>query len=143
MIKSKVSPEAKKVRKVSPKEKVKNTNESESLRDAIVEGMKDKKGKEIVCIDLRNIKNSISDFFVVCHADSRTHIDAISRSVEEVVFKKTGEHPLHCEGFANSEWILLDYANVIVHIFIAEKRQFYGIERLWADATIQQVAVNY
>ena len=118
-------------------------DESGALMKTVVKGMKDKKAKEIVCIDLRDIKNSITDFFVVCHAESRTHIDAIARSVEETVFKKSGELPFHKEGFANSEWLLLDYTNVVAHIFIQEKRQFYGIERLWADAHIQRVAGNY
>lgn len=110
---------------------------------SVVKGMQEKKAKDIVCIDLREIKNSIADFFIVCHADSRTHIDAIARSVEEIVFKKSGEEPVHREGFTNSEWILLDYTNVVAHIFLQEKREFYGIERLWADAHIQRVAGNY
>jgi ribosome-associated protein len=109
---------------------------------SVVKGMQEKKAKEIVCIDLREIKNSISDFFIVCHADSRTHIDAIARSVEEMVFKKSGKSRAP-EGFTNSEWILLDYTNVVAHIFLQEKREFYGIERLWADAHIQRVAGNY
>ena len=122
---------------------VKVKDESGALMKNVVKGMKEKKAKEIVSIDLREIKNSIADFFVVCHAESRTHIEAIARSVEEMVFNTTGELPLHKEGFTNSEWILLDYSNVVAHIFIQEKRQFYGIERLWADAHIQRVAGNY
>src|SRR6185436_2963682 len=77
-------------------------DESGALMKVVVKGMKEKKAKEIVCIDLRDIKNSIADFFIVCHAESRTHIDAIARSVEEVVFQKSGELPFHKEGFANS-----------------------------------------
>jgi ribosome-associated protein len=136
------------IKKQSPKRKiVKKTvhqlNDAERLRNCIVEGMKEKKAKEIVSIDLRNIKNAVTDFFVVCHADSKTHIDAIAKSVEEFVYKKKGEEPYHREGFSNSEWILLDYLNVVVHIFQQEKREFYGIERLWADAEIQPIAGNY
>ncbi len=136
------------IRKKSPtrkivKKNVRKKNEEEQLRDVIIEGMQEKKAQEIVCIDLRNIKNAVTDFFVICHADSRAHIDAIARSVEEFVFKKQGESPFHREGQSNSEWILLDYLNVVVHIFRHEQREFYGIERLWADAEIQRIAGNY
>jgi ribosome-associated protein len=113
------------------------------MRDEIISGMQEKKAKEIVCIDLRNIKNAIADFFVICHADSKPHVEAIADSVEEYVFKKTGEGPYHKEGATNAEWILLDYINVVAHIFRQEQREFYGIERLWADAEIQRIAGNY
>lgn len=136
------------IKKKSPKRKiakktVRKLNDTERLRNCIVEGMQEKKAKEIVCIDLRNIKNAITDFFVICHADSKAHIDAIAKSVEEFVYKKKGEEAFHREGMANSEWILLDYLNVVVHIFRSEQREFYGIERLWADAEIQRIAGNY
>ena len=136
------------IKKKSPKRKIAKKNvrkldDEERLRNCIVEGMIEKKAKEIVCIDLRNIKNAVTDFFVICHADSKTHIDAIAKSVEEFVYKKEGEDPSHREGQANSEWILLDYLNVVVHIFRQEQRDYYGIERLWADAEIQRIAGNY
>ena len=125
------------------KKKVSKLDDSKQLTNCIVEGMKEKKAKEIVSIDLRNIKNAVADFFVICHADSKAHIDSIAKSVEEYVFKNKGEEPFHKEGLANSEWILLDYLNVVVHIFRGEQREFYGIERLWADAEIQRIAGNY
>jgi ribosome-associated protein len=136
------------IKKKSPtrkitKKSVRKVNEEERLRNYIVEGMQEKKAKEIVCIDLRNLKNSVADFFIVCHADSKAHIDSIAKSVEEFVYKKEGEEPFHKEGMSNSEWILLDYLNVVAHIFRKEHREFYGIERLWADAEIQQIAGNY
>lgn len=136
------------IKKKSPKRKiakksVRKLNDEERLLNFIIEGMIEKKAKEIVCIDLRNIKNAVTDFFVICHADSKAHIDAIAKSVEEFVYKKQGEEPFHREGQANSEWILLDYLNVVVHIFRQEQREFYGIERLWADAEIQRIAGNY
>jgi ribosome-associated protein len=137
MLKTKKSPTRKVVKK-----SVKVTDETEQLKDNIVLGMQEKKAKEIVCIDLRNLKNAVTDFFIVCHADSRTHIEAIARSIEEYVFTKTSEDPLHKEGFTNAEWILLDYSTVVAHIFLKEKRDFFGIERLWADAEIQQIATN-
>jgi ribosome-associated protein len=136
------------IKKKSPtrkvvKKTVKKKNVEEQLRDIIIDGMQEKKAKEIVCIDLRNIKNAVSDFFIICHADSKAHIDAIAKSVEDFVYKKRDELPFHKEGFANSEWILLDYLNVVVHIFRQEQREFYGIERLWADAEIHRIAGNY
>ncbi len=114
-----------------------------SLRDAVIEGMQEKKGKEIVCLDLRSIKNAVSDFFIICHADSKTHVDTIARSVEEFVYKKQKEEAFHREGYENSEWILLDYMTVVAHVFQQEQREYYGIERLWADAEIQRIAGNY
>lgn len=138
MLKTKKSP----TRKVVKKSVKKITEETEQLKDNIVLGMQEKKAKEIVCIDLRPLKNAVTDFFIVCHADSRTHIESIARSIEEYVFTKTKEDPIYKEGFTNAEWILLDYTNVVAHIFLKEKRDFYGIERLWADAEIQKIATN-
>lgn len=125
------------------KKSVKQSDSAEILRDAVVEGMQERKGKDIVCIDLREVKNAVSDFFVICHADSRTHIDAIARSIEETVYKKLKEDPIHVEGKSNAEWILLDYSTVVAHVFLQEKREFYGLERLWADADIVRIAGNY
>jgi len=135
MLQTKKSPARKVAKKIS-----KVNQETEKLKDHVVLGMLEKKAKEIVCIDLRSLKNAVADFFIVCHADSKTHIESIARSVEEFVSKKSNENPLHKEGFTNAEWILLDYANVVAHIFLKEKRDFYGIERLWADAEIQKIA---
>ena len=135
MLQTKKSPS----RKVA-KKPTKDSNETEQLKNNVVLGMQEKKAKEIVSIDLRSLKNAVADFFIICHADSKTHIESIARSIEEFVSKKSNESPLHKEGFTNAEWILLDYANVVAHIFLKEKRDFYGIERLWADADIQQIA---
>ncbi len=135
MIKKTKSPTRKVVKKT-----IRKVNDAEILRDLVIEGMLEKKAKEIVSIDLRNLKNSVADFFIVCHADSKTHTDAIAKSVEEFVYKKNGEDPFHKEGQGTSEWLLLDYLNVVVHIFQKERRDYYGIERLWADAEIQKIA---
>lgn len=126
-----------------PKKTVRKLNDAERLKNLIVNGMIEKKAKEIVCIDLRTIKNSVADFFVICHADSKTHIDAIANSVEEFVYKKEGEEAFHREGNTNSEWILIDYFNVVAHIFQHEQREYYDIERLWADGEIQRIVANY
>lgn len=138
MAKAKKSPRKKAVKKKSRK-----TNAEEDLKNLVIAGMQEKKAKEIVCIDLRNVKNAVADFFVVCHADSKTHVEAIADSVVDYVMENSGEYPGHKEGVANAEWILIDYVTVIAHIFRHEQREFYGIERLWADAEIQQIANNF
>ncbi|MFM7729184.1 MAG: ribosome silencing factor [Flavobacteriales bacterium] len=125
------------------KKPIKKIDPTLTLRDAVVEGMQEKKTKDIVFIDLRNIKNAVADFFVICHADSAPHIEAIARSVEEIVEQQTGESPLHVEGKSNGEWVLIDYSNVVAHVFRQDKRDFYGLERLWADAEIERIAGNY
>ncbi len=110
--------------------------ESKRITEVIVHGMQEKKAKDIVSLDLRNISSSVSDFFVVCHADSSTQVKAIADSVEDEVMKAFGEEPWHKEGFQNSEWILLDFVSVVVHIFRTEKREHYGVEDLWGDAEV-------
>jgi ribosome-associated protein len=86
------------------------------------------------------LKTSFTDMFVVCHGDSTTQVEALARSVEEFIYKETGEDPVYKEGTENAQWILLDYINVIVHVFNKEFRDYYGIERLWADAQVRQVS---
>lgn len=110
--------------------------ESKRITEVIVHGMQEKKAKDIVSLDLRNISSSVSDFFVVCHADSSTQVKAIADSVEDEMMKAFGEEPWHKEGFQNSEWILLDFVSVVVHIFRTEKREHYGVEDLWGDAEV-------
>ena len=119
-----------------------NTDASAMLAELIIEGIQEKKGQEIVSLNLQNVGSSVADYFVICHADSRPQLEAIARSIEETVYKATGEDPIHREGFENAEWLLLDYFNVVVHIFQSEKRSFYGIERLWADAEVKKIAAN-
>lgn len=112
------------------------SEDSKRIAEVIVHGMQEKKGKDIVSLDLRNIRSSVSDFFVVCHADSSTQVKAIADSVEDEMVKAFGEEPWHKEGFQNSEWILLDFVSVVVHIFRTEKREHYGVEDLWGDAEV-------
>lgn len=106
------------------------------MQDIAVQGIIEKKGQEIVCLDLRNVKTSVADYFVICHADSSTQVRAIADSVEEEIYKAFRENPWHKEGFENSEWIILDYVTIVVHIFQREKRYFYGVEELWGDAEV-------
>jgi ribosome-associated protein len=113
--------------------------ESSKLVDSVVKGIQEKKGNEIVVIDLREIHNSVCDYFVICHGDSNTQVKAIADFVEEETRKDIAEKPWHTEGQENSEWILLDYVNVVVHVFHREAREFYSLEKLWADAPIQEI----
>jgi len=112
------------------------TSSSEALINPIIKGIEEKKGKDIQIFDLRAAENSICDFFVICNADSSTQVDAIAYSVEDFVKKETGESPWKSEGFENKEWILVDYVDVVVHVFQTRIREFYKIENLWADAKI-------
>jgi ribosome-associated protein len=110
------------------------------LLQAVTEGIQEKKGKEIVQIDLSELGTAISDYFVICQGDSNTQVRALADSVEEAVWKATQQWPLHREGFENCFWVLLDYGNVIVHIFQEEYRHFYKLEDLWSDGKINHIA---
>ncbi|MCX6181485.1 MAG: ribosome silencing factor [Bacteroidetes bacterium] len=105
----------------------------------VVAGMEEMKALDIVIIDLRKIQNSICDFFVIASGNSSTHVDAIAGSLEKEVKQTTGEYPWKREGFANSEWILVDYVSVIAHVFQEHTREFYNLEDLWADAAITKI----
>ncbi|NPA36654.1 MAG: ribosome silencing factor [Chlorobi bacterium] len=112
---------------------------SKELVDVIVDGIQEKKGKNIVILDMNGIDNSICNYFVICEGDSNTHVDAVADSVEEFVWKNLKEHPYHIEGKENAEWILIDYVDVIVHVFQKSVREFYNLEGLWADAKRTEV----
>jgi ribosome-associated protein len=112
---------------------------SEELVKAVVEGIQEKKGINITVLDLRNIENMIAEYFVICEGESNVHVDAVSESVEEIVRRDSGEKPFHIEGKQNSEWILLDYLNVVVHVFQKQVRRYYSLEDLWADALRKDV----
>ncbi len=118
----------------------KKRSESEILTDTVVKGLIDKKGNDILSLKLADLSNSVSDYFVICHGTSRTHVEALADSVERQVKTKLGFKPWHREGLENAEWILLDYVDVVVHIFQEETRKFYNLEKLWADAEIRTYA---
>ena len=109
------------------------------LAGIIIKGLQDKKGLDIVSIDLKNLKNAISDYFIVCHGTSSTHVETLADSVQKEVKLAVGSNPWHAEGFENSEWILLDYVDVVVHIFQEPRRRFYNLEGLWADAIVTEI----
>jgi ribosome-associated protein len=112
---------------------------SDILANIIVEGMQEIKAKEIVTLDLRDLETSVCDFFIICHGTSNTHASAIADSVIEETLKTVKEKPWHKEGLTNGDWILLDYGNVVAHIFQKETREYYNIEKLWGDAKIQLI----
>jgi ribosome-associated protein len=117
----------------------KKKSNTEILSEEIVAAILDKKGKAPVIIDFSKIQNYISDFFIICHGTSRTQTEAIADNVIMSVKKKTGQVPWHREGFENAEWILIDYSDIIVHIFQEPYRKFYNLEQLWADAEITRI----
>jgi ribosome-associated protein len=117
----------------------KRDKETEILLSNIINGIHEKKGQNVLKIDLRKLDSRIADYFVVCHASSSSQVSAICDSVEETVRKEAGEKPLRIEGLENCFWVLIDYGNIIVHIFIEEYRSFYSLESLWADAKIEIV----
>ena len=117
----------------------KASDTAEALIDPIIKGIEEKKGQGIQVFDLRNTGHAVCDFFVICNADSSTQVDAIAYSVEEFVKKLTGESPWKSEGFENKEWILIDYVNVVVHVFQTAVRDFYKLENLWADGEVRKI----
>ena len=115
----------------------KKSDGTDSLIENVIKGIFEKKGQDVLKIDLRKLENRIADYFVICHGTSGAQVGAICDSVDVTVRKESGERPLHIEGLDNNFWVLLDYGNVIVHIFLEEYRTFYNLESLWADADFE------
>lgn len=108
--------------------------DAEQLNQLIVEGIQDKKGKNIIQLDLRKLGDAPADFFIICEGDSNTHVKAISDSIYKKVKDEMNTMPSHTEGSSNAKWVLMDYFNTVVHVFYPETRQFYELENLWSDA---------
>ena len=121
---------------------LKATKGINKLIEKIVIGISEVKGQDIEMIDLRKIENRICDFYIICSGNSNTHVSAILESVKKKVSKTLKEKPSHTEGEENAEWILLDYINVVVHIFQKPVRDFYRIEELWGDCKINTIPIN-
>lgn len=119
--------------------KKKIVGESELLTENIIKAIQDKKGDNITCLNLKNIDAAVTDYFIICDGTSNTQVSAIKDSIEKEVREALGEKPWHIEGTNNAEWILMDYVNVVVHIFQKETRDFFNIEGLWADADVQEI----
>lgn len=114
-------------------------DETDALLDSAIEGIFEKKGSDVVKVDLRKLENRIADYFIICHGKSTTQVDSIAESVEDSVRTNIGEKPFNVEGKKNCYWVLLDYGNVLVHVFLEEYRNFYDLESLWADADIEKL----
>lgn len=117
----------------------KTEGKEENLLDVILEGIKKLKGKDITLIDLNSIHHTECGYFVICHGSSSTQVTAIANSVEETVKEQSGISAWHKDGYRNSIWILLDYGDVMVHVFQLEAREFYNLEGLWADAEVKHI----
>ena len=115
-----------------------NTN-VDQLIAVILSGIEDVKGQNISILDLREIENTVCDYFIICDGTSNTQVNAIVNSVQKKVSKEIKDKPWHIEGSDNAEWVLMDYVNVVVHIFQKQVRDFYDIEGLWGDAKITQI----
>lgn len=114
----------------------KANKEAALVTESIVKGLFEKKGEKVALIDLRSIENRICDYFVITDAPSTKQVDSLAWSVEDVVRKETGHRPYHIEGRENCIWILLDYGDILVHIFQQPYREFYNLESLYADGKI-------
>ena len=119
-----------------------NTN-ADQLITTIIGGIEEVKGKEITILDLRDIENTVCDYFIVCEGTSNTQVNAIVNSIQKTVSKTTKDKPWHIEGTDNAEWVLMDYVNVVVHIFQKHIREYYDIESLWGDAKMTQIETSY
>ena len=121
------------------KKKVSN----DQLITEIISGIENVKGENITILDLREIENTVCEYFIICDGNSNTQVSAISGSIQKIVGKNMQEKPWHVEGEANAEWILIDYVNIVVHVFQKQIRDFYDIEGLWGDAKITNIKSTY
>lgn len=120
----------------------KKKSNADELISKIISGVEDVKGINISLLDLRDIENTVCSYFIVCNGSSNTHVNAIVSSVQKTVSKELREKPFHIEGLENSEWVLIDYVNIVVHVFQKHIREYYNIEELWGDAKTTQITSN-
>jgi ribosome-associated protein len=118
----------------------KQKKKSDALILEILSGIEDVKGEKINLLDLRGIDNSFCEYFIICNGTSNTHVTAIVNSINRMVSKSIKEKPYHTEGLNNSEWVLIDFVNVVVHVFQQQYREFYKLEELWGDAKQTKIA---
>lgn len=116
---------------------------SDILIAHIIKGIEEVKGKDISILDLRDIENTVCDYFIICNGTSNTQVNAIVNSVQKFVSKSLKDKPWHIEGQDTAEWVLMDYVNVVVHVFQKHIREYYDIEGLWGDAKITEIETNY
>ncbi|MBL7741232.1 MAG: ribosome silencing factor [Chitinophagaceae bacterium] len=110
---------------------------SSKIIKTIIAAIQDKKGENIISLDLRKINEAVADFFIICEAGNQPQIRAIAENVERQVKEKCGESPYHHEGFSSLQWVLIDYVNVVVHVMLSETRKFYKLEDMWSDAAAE------
>ena len=113
---------------------VKKETNADALITSIIGGIEDVKGQNINILDLREIDNTVCDYFIICEGTSNTQVNAIVNTVQKKVSKELKDKPWHVEGLDNAEWVLIDYVNVVVHVFQKQIREYYDIESLWGDA---------
>ncbi len=113
--------------------------ENEQIVEKIVEGIQERKGKNIVVVDLTKLKEAPCSFFVICEGDSNVHVNAVAMSIKDYVQEKISVKPYATDGFENCEWIAIDYGQIIVHVFQRHTRAFYDIEHLWSDANLKRI----
>jgi len=121
----------------------KNKASADELIALIIAGIEEVKGIDINLLDLREIENTVCDYFVICNGTSNTHVNAIVSSIQKTVSKSIKDKPWHIEGADNAEWVLMDYVNVVVHVFQKHIREFYDIEGLWGDAKVTMIESSY
>jgi ribosome-associated protein len=121
----------------------KNKINNDELIANIIKGIEEVKGNDIDILDLRAIDNAACDYFIICNGNSNTQVNAIVNSVQKTVSKSIKDKPWHVEGMDNSEWVLMDYVNIVVHVFQKHIREYYNIEALWGDAKITNIENKY
>lgn len=119
------------------------TTGPDNLITLIIDALEDVKGEDICVMDLRDIENTVCQYFIICSGTSNTQVSALAGSVQKKVSKALKEKPLQAEGLENSEWVLIDYVDVVVHIFQRNIREHYDIESLWGDAKVTEIASSY
>lgn len=117
--------------------------DTDQLISKIIEGIENVKGIDIEILDLREIENTVCDYFIICSGTFNTQVNAIVNSIEKTVSKSIKEKAWHIEGTDNAEWVLMDYVNVVVHVFQKHIREYYDIESLWGDAKTIKIETAY
>ena len=121
----------------------KENSNADQLISVIISGIEDVKGQNINILDLREIENTVCDYFIICEGTSNTQVNAIVNSIQKKVSKETKDKPWHIEGSENAEWVLMDYVNIVVHVFQKQTREYYDIESLWGDAVTTEIKTSY
>ena len=121
----------------------KENSNADQLISVILNGIEDVKGQNINILDLRELENTVCDYFIICEGTSNTQVNAIVNSIQKKVSKEIRDKPWHVEGSENAEWVLMDYVNVVVHVFQKHIREYYDIESLWGDAKTTEIKTSY